>query len=93
MVLDGAISERNFAGGELFLSHTLLKLFECCVEWSIHFLFIFLSNSCGMSLNTNFGDMKYYSVGVGHGPPALTLGSTFGVNPWLRMKGFKTIKA
>ena len=26
--------------------------------------FIFLSNSCGMSLYTNFGDTKYFRLGV-----------------------------
>ena len=54
-------------GGRIFHSHALLKLLECRVECSIHFFLIFLSNSCNISLNTNFGDTKYYNLG-GHVP-------------------------
>ena len=41
----GAFPKENRAG-ELLYTHALLKLSECCVECSIHFL----SNFCGISL-------------------------------------------
>ena len=67
LALGGATSERRWWGGEVFHGHALLKRFKCCVECSVHFLFIFLSSPFGMSLRTNFSDVKYYRLG-GHGP-------------------------
>ena len=48
------------------ISHinALLKHLECCVECSIHFIFIFLSNLCDICLNTNFCDTIYYRLGA-----------------------------
>ena len=51
----------------IFNSHALLKLLECCVECSVHLVFILLSNSCGMSLDTNLCDMKYCRLDEGGG--------------------------
>ena len=44
----------KIVGGGIFHSHALLKLLEPYVEYSIHFLFIFLPYSCGMSLKKIF---------------------------------------
>ena len=67
MVLGGAISERKLRIRGSFHNHSLLILLEFYVECSIHFLFIFLSNSSGMSLNTNF--VQYEILPSGAMPP------------------------
>ena len=60
--------------GGIFHSYTLLKYLECCVECSIHSLFISLSNSCYMSLNTIFTILNITASGD-HNPfgPSLAL--------------------
>ena len=50
MVLGGAISEKILWGGEFFIATPVSLHLDCCVECSVHFLFIFLSSLCGISL-------------------------------------------
>ena len=41
-------------GRGIFYSNAVLKLLQCSVELSIHFLFSFVSNTCSMCLKRTF---------------------------------------
>ena len=69
---------KNIIGRGIFHSHAPLKHFEYCVECSVHFLFIFLFKSCGISLKKCFYNTECYHLGD-HGPSD-PLGSALGRN-------------